>query len=112
MPTRETSVKTLHFPLSAEILEALRVEWRNSTLRFISIPEPGNENIHLNKYFMSSSGDRTHKQSILQSHFGPLRHDWPITYVHAHIRNALTDLSYVFPIVFWHTSLTIGFFLY
>ena len=44
---------------------------------FASTPEQRNENINLNKYFISSSGDRTHNQSILQSHFVPLRHDWP-----------------------------------
>ena len=26
---------------------------------------------------MSSSGDRIHNQSILQSHFVPMRNDWP-----------------------------------
>ena len=39
--------------------------------------ERRNENINLRKYFISSSGDRINKQSILQSHFVPLRHDWP-----------------------------------
>ena len=29
------------------------------------------------KNFIYSSGDRTHNQSILQSHFVPLRHEWP-----------------------------------
>ena len=33
--------------------------------------------IILNKYLISSSGDRTHKQSRLQSHFVPMRHAWP-----------------------------------
>ena len=28
---------------------------------------------------MSSSEDRTHNQSVLQSHFVPLRHDWLLT---------------------------------
>ena len=37
-------------------------------------------NINLNKYFFSSSKDRTHNQSILQSHFVPLRYDWPYCY--------------------------------
>ena len=37
-----------------------------------------NRNINLNKYFIFSSRDRTHKQSRLQSHFVPLCHDWPI----------------------------------
>ena len=35
------------------------------------------KNINLNKYFISSSGDRTHNQSVLQSHLVPLRYDWP-----------------------------------
>ena len=30
------------------------------------------------KYFISSSGDRTHNQLILQSNFVPLRHDRPL----------------------------------
>ena len=34
-----------------------------------------NGTINLSKYFISS-GDRTHKQSVLQSYFVPLRHDW------------------------------------
>ena len=50
---------------------------RNSTPRFASTPERRIENINLNKYFILSSVDRTHSQSILQSHFAPLRHDWP-----------------------------------
>ena len=37
------------------------VEWGNSTSRFAPIPERKNENINLNKYITSSSGDRTHK---------------------------------------------------
>ena len=57
---REPSVKTLRSPLS------LRVEWRNSTPRFASTPERTNKNINVNKYFTSSSGYRTHSQSILQ----------------------------------------------
>ena len=61
-----------HFPPNSE---ALRAEWRNSTSRFASTPERRNKNIIVNKYFISSSGDRTHNQSILQSHFVPLRHD-------------------------------------
>ena len=59
------------------ILKALRVEWQNSTPRLPSTPEQRNENINLSKYFISSSGERTHNQSVLQSHFVPLRHDWP-----------------------------------
>ena len=53
---REPSVETLRSPLSAEF-------WRH--LRFASTPERRNENINLSKYFISSSGDRTHNQSVL-----------------------------------------------
>ena len=64
------------------ILEAIYVlTWRNSTPRFVFTPkrrnENINENINVNKYLISSSGDQTHNQSILQSHFVPLRHHWP-----------------------------------
>ena len=73
---REPSVKTLRTPLSAEF-------WRHCVLSvrtppcFASTPERRNGNINLNKYFISSSGDRTLNQTVLQSHFVPLRHDWP-----------------------------------
>ena len=60
-------------------MEALRVEWQNSTPRFTWTPELTNGNINLNKYLISSCGDGTHNQSVLQSHFVPLRHDWPHT---------------------------------
>ena len=53
---REPSVKTLRSPLSG-VLEALRVEWRNSTPRFASTSERRNGNININKYFIFSSGD-------------------------------------------------------
>ena len=40
---------------------------------------------------MSSSGDRTHNQSVLQSHFVPLRRDWPqYTYMFYNNLNYLT----------------------
>ena len=45
------------------------VEWQNSTPRFASTVERRNGNINLSKYFISSSRDRTHHQSVLQSHF-------------------------------------------
>ena len=68
---REPSFKTLRSPLSAEF-------WRHCVLsgrtqRRASTPESRNRNINLSKYFTSLSGDRTHNQS----HFVPLRHDWP-----------------------------------
>ena len=44
---------------------------------FASTPERRNENININKYLISWSGDRTYNQSILQSHFVPLRYDRP-----------------------------------
>ena len=53
-----------HF--SPIVLKALRVWWRNSTPRFAWLPERRNVNIHLNKYFISSSGDRAHNQSIFE----------------------------------------------
>ena len=70
---RESSVETLRCPRSAEF-------WRHCVLNGrirASKPERRNGNIHLNKYFISSSLDRTPNQSVLQSHFVPLRHDWP-----------------------------------
>ena len=70
-------IRELRSPTFCRILEALRVDWQNSTSRCTSVPERKNGNIDLNKYFISSSGDRTHNQSVLQSHFVSLRHDWP-----------------------------------
>ena len=58
---REPNVKTLHSPVFAE---ALYVEWRNSTHCFASTPEQRNIDINLNKYFISSSGDRTHYRPV------------------------------------------------
>ena len=55
-----------HSVLHCRFLEALRVEWQNSTPRLTSTPEQRNRNINLSKYFISSSGDRTHNQSVLQ----------------------------------------------
>ena len=43
----------------------------------LNLDTRGNGNINLSKYFISSSGDRTHNQSILKSHLVPLRHYWP-----------------------------------
>ena len=40
------------------ILEALRVEWRNSTSRFDSTPRKTNDDINYNIYLFSSSRDR------------------------------------------------------
>ena len=70
-----TWTKTL-FPVFRRILKALRVEWRNSMLRFVSTPEGRNENI---KYIISSSGNRNHYLLRLQSRFVPLGQDeWPL----------------------------------
>ena len=55
------------------ILEALFLSGETQR-RVASIPERRNENINLNKYFIASSEALTHNQSILQSHFVPLRH--------------------------------------
>ena len=38
-------------------------------------PEHRNKNINVNKYYISSSEYRTQNQSILQTHFVPLRHN-------------------------------------
>ena len=71
---REPSAKTFRSLVSAE-------QGKNSAPRFASTPVRKNRNIHFNKYFISSSGDRTHNQSVLQSHFVPLRHDWSLLYI-------------------------------
>ena len=66
---RESSVMTLHSPLSAVFWGHCMLSGR--TQRH-ALPR---HHINLSKYFISSSGDRTHNQSIL--HFVLLRHDWP-----------------------------------
>ena len=48
---------------------------------FALTPERSNENINVIKNFISSNGDRTHKQSALQSHFMSLRHAWPQNFI-------------------------------
>ena len=55
---REPSNKTLRGVL------AWRVEWRNLTPLFASIPERRNWNINFNKYFFSSSWYRTHNRRV------------------------------------------------
>ena len=40
------------------------IEWWNSTPLFASTPERRNGNINLNKYLISSSGDRSHNRRI------------------------------------------------
>ena len=61
---REPSVKTVGngFPTFHRILEALRVEWRNSTPLYASTR---NRNKNFNKYFISSSGDWTHNRGVV-----------------------------------------------
>ena len=59
------------FPTFRRILEALSVEWWNLTPRSTQALERRNRNINLDTYFISSSGDRTHNQWNLQSHFVP-----------------------------------------
>ena len=63
------------------------MEWQKSTQRLSSIPERKNGNINLSNIINISSprvGNRIHNQSILQSHFVPLRRDWPqIKMIHA-----------------------------
>ena len=74
---REPSIKTHRSPLSAEFWRiACWVAELNAAL-YLDTTERANENINVSKYFISSSGDRTHNQSILQSHFVPLSHDYP-----------------------------------
>ena len=65
---REHSVKTLRPPLSAEFLRHCVLSGRTQR-RALPRPERRNGNINL------FSRDRTHNQSVLQSHFVPLRHD-------------------------------------
>ena len=77
---REPSVKTLRSPLSAEFWRHCVLSCRNQRRAFASTPERKNGNINLSKYFISSSADRTHNQSVLQSHFMSLRHDCPQAY--------------------------------
>ena len=56
-----------HIPPSSEGIAC----W-NSTSWLTSTPERRNElKINVSKYFISSSSDQTHNQSILQSHFVP-----------------------------------------
>ena len=63
---REPNDKTFRSPLSAEF-------WRHCVLsgrtqrRACSQPERRTGNINLSKYFISSSGDRTHNQSVFQA---------------------------------------------
>ena len=71
---REPSVKTLRSSLFAEFWRHCVLSGGTQRRACASTPERINENI--NKYFISTSGDRTHNQSRLQSHFVPLRHDW------------------------------------
>ena len=67
--------KILRSPLSAEFWRYCVLSGRTQRRVFASTPERRNGNLNLSKYFISSSGDRTHNQSVLQSHFVPLRHD-------------------------------------
>ena len=70
-PRGNPSVKKLYMDLDTfvlhfrRILEALCVEWRNSTPCFAALIERGNENI---EYFIFPSGNQTYYLSLLQSH--------------------------------------------
>ena len=55
------------FIIICQYLFMLSARVRNSTPRFASTPEPRNENINVNKYYIFSSGNRTYNQLILQS---------------------------------------------
>ena len=61
-------------PHCPPISGGFRVEF--GTQRALPGHQRRNEKLNVNEYFISSSGDRTHNQLILQSHFVPLRHDW------------------------------------
>ena len=61
---REPSVKTHRSPLSANFWRHCVLSGRIQRRTFPSTPERRKENINVNKYFISSSGDRTHNQSI------------------------------------------------
>ena len=74
---RAHSVKTLRSPLSTEFWRHCVLSGRTQRRALPRHQSEENGNIILSKYFISSSGDLTHNQSILQSHFVPLRHDWP-----------------------------------
>ena len=73
---RELSVKILRSPLSAKFRRhcVLRGGTRHSAF---SRHQGDEMKMNVSKYFISSSGDRTHNQSILQAHFVLLRHEWP-----------------------------------
>ena len=61
-------------PRFHRILEALRVELCNSTPRFASALEQGNENI---KYSIFSNGNWTYYLRVYSQPLLPLRHNWP-----------------------------------
>ena len=67
---RKPSVKTLRSPLSAEFWMHC-VFSETQRLVFALEPERRNDNMNVNKHFISSSGDWTYNQSILQSHCHP-----------------------------------------
>ena len=72
---KDPSVKTLRSPLFAEF-------WRQCVLSGRTQPPTLCLNTSAKtwkyKYFISSSGDRTQNQSILQFQFVPQRHNWPL----------------------------------
>ena len=65
---RKPSIKTLRSPVAAEF-------WRHCVLSGVTQRRPFRHQSEA-----SSSGNRTHSQSRLQSHFVPLCHDWPTIY--------------------------------
>ena len=67
-------IKILPFPTLCRLLQALWIDWWNSTPRFASFPKQENEN---DKYFIFSSRNRSHNLSRLQSHVYALHLDWP-----------------------------------
>ena len=57
--------------------------------------EKKNGNINLSKYFISSCGDLTHNQSVLRSHFVPLRHDWPLVDIPLEVKLWMIGVSFI-----------------
>ena len=64
----EPCIKTLRSALSAEIYRRYFLSGGIQRRAFTYTPEQQIGNLNLNKYFIFSSRDRTHNQSLLQPH--------------------------------------------
>ena len=75
---RENTVLRHSIPHFLPNSGGIAVEWGRSTPLIASRLERKNENLNLNKYFISLSGNRTNNHSITQTYcyFIPLRHEW------------------------------------